>query len=146
MRSKFFLGCPSDWSHFKSYCYFVSKKSQPWKAAQDFCEQQKGELVQITSFEENEYVLNLVKKREPYLQEVWIGLRYNQKGNKFLWSDNVVPYFKYWPNSIQERQGASSKPCVYMFTSRKYEPSKPPGSWNDVNCESYKSFVCKKLQ
>lgn len=145
MRSKIFLGCPSDWTHFKSYCYFVSKERKPWDEAQAFCGKREGELVQITSFEENEYVFKLVNKREPSLERVWIGLKYNQEVNKFLWSDNAVPYFKYWPNSI-EPQGHSSKPCVYMFTSPKYEPSKHPGSWNDVTCGSSNGFVCKKLQ
>ena len=145
MRPKFFLGCPSDWTLFKSYCYFVSKERKPWCDAQAFCIEREGELVQITSFEENDYVFKLVNKREPSLERVWIGLKYNQEVNKFLWSDNAVPYFKYWPNSI-ERQGNSSKPCVYMFTSRTYEPSKPPGSWNDVTCGSSNGFVCKKLQ
>ena len=101
--------------------------------------------MQITSFEENEYVLKLVKKREPSLERVWIGLKYNQEVKKFLWSDNAVPYFTYWPNST-ERRGHSSKPCVYMFTSRKFEQRKAPGSWNDVTCESFNGFVCKKLQ
>ena len=145
MRLKIFLGCPSDWTHFKSYCYFVSKERKPWGDAQAFCVKREGELVQITSFEENEYVFKLVKKREPSLQRVWIGLKYNQEVNKFLWSDNAVPYFKYWPNSI-EPLGNSSKPCVYMFTSRKFEQRKAPGSWNDVTCESFNGFVCKKLQ
>ena len=99
----------------------------------------------ITSFEENEYVLKLVKKREPSLKRVWIGLKYNQEVKKFLWSDNAVPYFKYWPNSI-ERQGNSSKLCVYMFTSPKFEQSEAPGSWNDVPCGSSNGFVCKKLE
>ena len=123
----------------------MSKEPQPWRVAQDFCEQEKGELVQITSFEENEYVLKLVKKREPSLERVWIGLKYNQEVKKFLWSDNAVPYFRYWPNST-ERRGNSSKPCVYMFTSRKFEQRKAPGSWNDVTCESFNGFVCKKPQ
>ena len=101
--------------------------------------------MQITSFEENEYVLKLVKKREPSLEQVWIGLKYNRKVKKFLWSDNAVPYFTYWPNSTEWR-GDSSKPCVYMFTSRKFEQRKAPGFWNDVACESPNGFVCKKLK
>ena len=101
--------------------------------------------MQITSSEENEYVFKLVNKREPSLERVWIGLKYNQKKKKFLWSDNPVPYFAYRSNFI-ERQGNSSKSCVYMLTSRKYEPSKPLGSWNDVTCGSSNGFVCKKLQ
>ena len=144
MRSKIFLGCTSDWSHFKSYCYFVSKERKPWDDAQNFCEKQEGELVEITSFEENEYVFKLVNKRESSHERVWIGLRYDQEVNKFLWSDKAVPYFQYWRNPI-ERQGNSSKPCVYMFTN-KYEPCKAPGSWNDVTCGSLNGFVCKKLQ
>ncbi|CAH3164164.1 unnamed protein product [Porites lobata] len=76
------LRCTSDWTHFKSYCYFVSKERKPWDDAQKFCEKQEGELVEITSFEENEYVFKLVNKREPSHERVWIGLKYDQEVNK----------------------------------------------------------------
>ena len=122
----------------------MSKERKPWDDAQKFCEKQEGELVEITSFEENEFVFKVVNKREPSHERVWIGLKYDQEVNKFLWSDKVVPYFQYWRNPI-ERQGNSSKPCVYMFTN-KSEPCKAPGSWNDVTCGSSNGFVCKKLQ
>ena len=64
----------------------MSKEPKQWGDAQKFCVEREGELVQITSFEENEYVLKLVKKREPSLERVWIGLKYNQEVKKFLWS------------------------------------------------------------
>ena len=144
MRSKIFLGCTSDWTHFKSYCYFVSKERKPWDHAQKFCKKQEGELVEITSFEENEFVFKLVNKREPSLERVWIGLKYDQEVNKFLWCNKAVAYFQYWPNRT-ERQGNSRKPCVYMFTNQS-EPCKAPGSWNDFSCGSSNGFVCKKLQ
>ena len=144
MRSKIFLGCTSDWTHFKSYCYFVSKERKPWRDAQTFCKRSEGKLVQITSSEENEYVFKLVNKREPSLERVWIGLKYDQEVNKFLWSDKAFPYFQYWPNST-ERQGNSRKSCIYMFTNKSV-PCKAPGSWNDVTCGSSNGFVCKKLQ
>ena len=100
--------------------------------------------MQITSSEENEYVFKLVNKREPSLERVWIGLKYDEEVNKFLWSDKAVPYFQYWPNPT-ERQENSRKPCIYMFTN-KSEPRKAPGSWNDLTCGSSNGFVCKKLQ
>ena len=144
MRSKIFLGCPSNWTHFKSYCYFVSKEPKQWGDAQKFCVEQKGELVEITNFEENESVFKLVNKREPSLERVWIGLKYDQDVKKFLWSDKAVPYFQYWPSPTAP-PGNSTKPCVYMFTN-KSEPCKAPGSWNVATCGFSCGFVCKKLQ
>ena len=124
----------------------MSKKRLSWDDAQKFCEEQEGELVEITSFEENECVFKLVNKREPSLERVWIGLKYDQEVKKFLWSDKTAPYFKYWPN-FTEPQGNASKPCVYMFTLHSRKPSsEAPGSWNDVTCGSSYGFVCKKLQ
>ena len=121
----------------------MSKERKSWDHAQDFCLERGRELVEITSFEENECVFKLVKKHESSLERVWIGLKYDQEVNKFLWSDKTAPYFKYWPN-FTEPQGNASKPCVYMFTL--HSPSKAPGSWNDVTCGSSYGFVCKKLQ
>ena len=123
----------------------MSKKRLSWDDAQTFCEEQEGELVEITSFEENECVFKLVNKRESSLERVWIGLKYYPEVNKFLWSDKTAPYFKYWPN-FTEPQGNASKKCVYMFTLRSRESSRVVGSWNDVTCGSSYGFVCKKLQ
>ncbi|CAH3164887.1 unnamed protein product, partial [Porites lobata] len=49
--------------------------------AQEFCKELGGDLVKISSEEENEFVLKLVNKRAP---------------KAFIWADNSIPTFKKW--------------------------------------------------
>ena len=87
--------CSRFWMQFKSYCYFVGSSIKNWDQAQLVCKKWGGELVKINSFDENEFVLKLVHSRAPSLKQVWIGLKWNPSVNKFLWSDNSVPFFKF---------------------------------------------------
>ena len=80
--------CPNGWTHFKSYCYFVSIALKSWQAARTYCKSKGGDLVKIHSDEENEFVLNLVYKHAPSTKQVWIGLKWNARLSKFIWVDN----------------------------------------------------------
>ena len=79
-----------------------------WDQAQEFCKHRGGELVKINSFEENEFVLKLVNQCDPPLKQVWIGLRWKPYAKTFLWSDNSIPFFKYW--APHEPNGKASEP------------------------------------
>ena len=89
--------CPSGWTHFKSYCYFVSSAVKSWQAARTYCKSKGGDLVKINSDEENEFVLNLVYKHAPSTKQVWIGLKWDAHLSKFVWADNALPkYINWW--------------------------------------------------
>ncbi|CAH3192764.1 unnamed protein product [Porites evermanni] len=88
--------CPSGWTQFKRFCYLVESTIKTWHQAQTYCKGLGGELVKINSFEENEFVLQLVKKQAPLLNQAWIGLKWSPRFNGFIWSDNSIPVFKYW--------------------------------------------------
>ncbi|CAH3043639.1 unnamed protein product, partial [Porites lobata] len=139
--------CPGSWKQFKSYCYIVISNNTTWHQAQSYCERWGGELVKINSFDENEFVLKLVHSRAPSLKQIWIGLNWNPSVNNFIWSDNSVPFYKFWAPG--EPSGKSREPCSNMWIARTYLPYEASGYWNDRPCGIVSGypcgFVCKKL-
>ena len=125
---------------FDSYCYLVGHQLLDWNWAQNFCRNKGGELVKINSAEENEFVLKLVNQQAPSLRHVWIGLKWNDVVQRFLWSDLSTPVYKNWaPN---EPNGRSQEPCGIMYTRGQ---NGLVGYWNDGNCAVLGSVVCKRL-
>ena len=90
----------------------MSGSIKTWDHAQEFCKHRGGELVKINSFEENEFVLKLVNQCDPPLKQVWIGLRWKPYAKTFLWSDNSIPFFKYW--APYEPNGKAREPCGHI--------------------------------
>ena len=135
--------CPSGWTHFKSYCYFVSSALKSWQAARTYCKSKGGDLVKINSDEENEFVLNLVYKHAPSTKQVWIGLKWDAHLSKFEWADNALPKYTNW--NPGEPNGQASEPCSNMWTGHAGGSS---GYWNDRPCLNRVfpcGLVCKRL-
>ena len=55
--------CPNGWYNFKNHCYLVNSSVKTWHQAQEYCRSQEGDLVKITSAEENDFVLEIARKR-----------------------------------------------------------------------------------
>ena len=140
----FFIGpCPTGWTHFKSYCYFVSSAVKSWQAARTYCQSKGGDLVKINSDEENEFVLNLVYKHAPSTKQVWIGLKWDANLSKFVWADNALPKYINWKRG--EPNGKASEPCGNMWTGQNNGIN---GYWNDLTCLNRSlpcGLVCKRL-
>ena len=97
--------------------------------------------MKINSQEENEFVLNLVKKRAPSLKQIWIGLVWDSRVKAFVWYDHSVPTFTKW--SPGEPNGNAREPCSNMWTGHA-----EVGDWNDLACWNTGlpcGLVCKKL-
>ena len=136
--------CPNGWYNFKNHCYLVSSSVKTWHQAQEYCRSQEGDLVKITSAEENDFVLDLVRKRTSRIQ-VWIGLQWNAYKAKFMWTDYSLPVYTNW--APYEPNGKATEPCSNMWIKVK---GRPAGSWNDLPCGILPNFrcgiVCKKLR
>ena len=141
--------CPTGWTAFKTgYCYLVSSSIKTWYQAQAYCQARKGALVKINSGEENEFVLELVRKNAPSVKQVWIGLKWESSVNKFLWYDKSFPVYTNW--APHEPSSHGSEPCGHLFTGHtSYLPNRASGYWNDLTCGIHKDLhcglVCKRL-
>jgi len=139
--------CPDGWTRFEHYCYLVSSSINTWDQAQKYCQSLGAGLVKINSAEENEFVLNLVKKDAPSLKQVWIGLRWYS--NNFYWYDTSVVGYKNWAPG--EPSGKANEPCGHMYIGEYFKslPGRAAGSWNDVGCQANpiwpNGIVCERL-
>ena len=100
--------------------------------------------MKINSAEENEFVLNLVRKQAPTLKTVWIGLQWDT--NEFYWYDRSAPVYKNW--APREPNGNAKTPCGQLYIRNEGQlPYDANGYWNDNYCHSanFQGTVCKQL-
>ena len=141
------LTCPDNWNTFNGYCYLASSSDMTWHQAQAYCKARSGELVKITSAEENHSVLALAMQKASSRKQVWIGLQWDSHIKKFMWSDHSLPVYKNWaPN---EPNGNSREPCSNMWTGHAGLLIRASGYWNDRTCGVVRNwsigFVCKRV-
>ena len=141
------LTCPFNWNTFNGYCYLASSSVKTWHQAQAYCRSLRGELVKITSAEENSFVLALARQKAPSRKQIWIGLQWDTRIRKFMWSDDSVPVYKSWAPG--EPNGNAREPCGNMWTGHAGLLIRASGYWNDIPCRVHSSlpcgFVCKRV-
>ena len=135
--------CPGDWSHYSRFCYHVSNIPCNQRQARSFCHSLHGDLVRVTSAEENEFVLYLARKFAGNGKSAWIGLYYHAPSRAYYWTDNSVPTYTNW--APKEPNGYSKEPCAAMYTGSSHLPTWATGYWNDILCTVKYNTVCKKL-
>ena len=134
---------PGDWSHYSGFCYHVSNIPCNQRQARSFCHSLHGDLVKVTSAEENEFVLYLARKFAGNGKPAWIGLYYHAPSRAYYWTDNSVPTYANW--APKEPNGYSKKPCAAMYTGSSHLPTWATGYWNDILCTVKYNTVCKRL-
>ena len=135
--------CPGDWSHYSGFCNHVSNIPCNQRQARSFCHSLHGDLVRVTSAEENEFVLYLARKFAGNGKPAWIGLYYHAPSRAYYWTDNSVPTYTDW--APKEPNGYSKEPCAAMYTGSSHLPTWATGYWNDILCTVKYNTVCKKL-
>ena len=141
------LTCPHNWNTFNGYCYLVSSYDKTWNQAQAYCKALRGELVKITSAEENNFVLALARQKASSRKQVWIGLKWDSHNRHFVWSDHSLPVYKSW--APHEPNGNAREPCGSMWTGHAGLLFRASGYWYDRPCGVLSSlpcgFVCKRV-
>ena len=108
-----------------------------WDQAQAYCKARKGELVKITSAEENEFVLMLTRRKAPALKQIWIGLKWDSSLKEYLWSDLSTQVYKNW--APHEPNGYAKEPCGNMWITGHRGVT---GNWNDLTCGVHSNLPC----
>ena len=101
------------------------------------CQNLGGDLAIVRSAEENEFILDLLRKQQTVQTNgAWIAL-YRKADTKFYWIDDTPLEGQYsaWasgePNKVQEK-------CVHTYAG-----SYNPGKWNDNYCNLPESRLSK---
>ena len=103
-----------------------------WESAKNYCQFLGAKLVEIDSAEENEAIINEIKRRGFPSQgkQFWLGLTDRRKEGQWVHESTEKEIgFENW-NFWQPDNGGwfvAGEDCAYIMTDTK---------WNDWNCQS----------
>ncbi|XP_061147445.1 macrophage mannose receptor 1-like [Syngnathus typhle] len=111
---------------YKGSCYHFGRMERTWKEAEKFCQESKGHLASVLSWDEGKFLA----AQAPYAggYQPWVGLKKN-KGN-FEWSDATPTGKIEW---VPDRP-AGRGDCASLSQTGKLE---------DRPCTNARPFICK---
>ncbi|XP_056375182.1 macrophage mannose receptor 1-like [Hyla sarda] len=124
--------CPSNWSSLGHACYkYYSSENyetKTWFEARYFCRALGGDLLSITSEEDETIVLNKMGTKD--FGPMWIGLVINNIYEGFTWSDgNPLIYQNFMTKSNVD----GSEFCVILQGN----------GWHSAPCDEARPWICK---
>uniref|UniRef100_A0A671PK06 C-type lectin domain-containing protein n=1 Tax=Sinocyclocheilus anshuiensis TaxID=1608454 RepID=A0A671PK06_9TELE len=124
------------WQAFGSNCYKRrAGVRKSWVAARSDCVRDGGDLVSITSSEEEQYVTS---RLDASAFDLWIGFSTMVRiiAVCYHWSDGTPVSHTNWghgePNNHNGREN-----CVEMVTTEN-----GTSWWNDLNCDAHQDWIC----
>ena len=98
------------------------------------CEAIGSHLVDIKSFQEQQFVTNLLNttRFSEDNGDAWIGLYSEAKGGTLTWSDGSSLLFEYWHSSGRNFNDM----CIRMVEQDEY-------NWGDQTCDTPFRYVCE---
>ena len=127
------LECPHGWESFNSSCYQVSKSSLSFAAAQTECGKSKAFLAEISTQEENEFVLsNLTTETN---EVAWFGLRKPENSTTFSYSNSIPNYAAI--GVVQPKSSSPAQKCATLFLGTNH------AVWISTTCAENHTYVCE---
>nr|XP_022336336.1 macrophage mannose receptor 1-like isoform X2 [Crassostrea virginica] len=125
--------CPDSWAAFGASCYRYfppNAAAQNWTVAQQVCQDNGAQLVEISSVYEDGFVQSLVGNVAP--NGYWIGLADTKSSGTYTWIQAGWPvtYTNWGSGEPTKRTGEG---CVAITNSQ----------WNDTLCNQQLGFVCQ---
>ncbi|XP_056001033.1 perlucin-like [Ostrea edulis] len=129
--------CPSGFVHHGSSCYlFVMNSTSSWIGAANFCKIRHGNLVEIESAEENNFIERELRKLPlPEEKEFWIGASDRIREGEWTWFTTLSPMnFTAWqPGEPNNSDGNEN--CVIIYAVDFL--------WNNLGCARRINFICE---
>ncbi|XP_054452124.1 macrophage mannose receptor 1-like [Anoplopoma fimbria] len=129
--------CANTWKPIglRNDCYKLfspqPSKKRTWYEARDYCKAIGGDLISIHSADE---LLTLPNNN----QKAWIGLSAPDSGTGYVWSDGSPLQFQDWDDGEPNNKNNVESCTEFWMTHERMS-----GSWNDVQCEKYHSWLCQ---
>nr|XP_055050355.1 C-type mannose receptor 2 isoform X2 [Misgurnus anguillicaudatus] len=127
----------SEWVDFEEAQYKLSKHRSTWDQADRICSWDRGSLVSMHSFRENQFLVETLRKMSSKDDDLWwVGLHTFKNDGRFRWSDHSVLNYVAWGQG-QPRPISKEPKCVQISVSK--------GDWSDQKCHVDLRFVCKRV-
>ncbi|XP_056277836.1 macrophage mannose receptor 1b isoform X2 [Pseudoliparis swirei] len=119
------------WLVWRGNQYFVNRESMSMEDARSFCQQRHGDLVSISTKDENVFIWKQISRT---YGSYYIGLSVDLDGS-FWWMDGTPVGLQKWDEE-QPNSNAFSENCVTMTYFM--------GLWRTSNCGQEHQFICKR--
>ncbi|XP_041658579.1 macrophage mannose receptor 1-like [Cheilinus undulatus] len=119
------------WLIWRGNQYYISRMGMSIDDARHYCQQRHGDLVSITSKEENVFLWKQISRSYGYY---YIGLKVDLDGS-FWFLDGSPVVLQRWDQN-QPNTEVYDENCVYMTYYM--------GFWGTSNCGKEHSFICKR--
>ncbi|XP_031558561.1 fibropellin-3-like [Actinia tenebrosa] len=127
--------CKPEWTELHGKCYKVFPVAMKWNDAVSTCKAQGSHLTSVTSLEETNFLITLVKNAITD-KFVWIGLNDIDQEGKYTWVDGSAFIFSSWMEGQPNDPGATEN-CVDFGIAG--------GAWYDFGCHNLERYVCKYI-
>ncbi|XP_053293421.1 macrophage mannose receptor 1 [Pleuronectes platessa] len=119
------------WLLWRGSQYFLNKLSMPMEEARHYCKQRHGDLVSISTREENIFLWKQISRG--YLQ-FYIGMSVDLDGS-FWWMDGT---------SLSVQQWDENQPTADAFDENCVSMTYYTGFWRSINCGQEHMSICKR--
>lgn len=138
--------CMQNWVEHSSRCFFLSADIKNWTIARDECVGLNGDLANVYSYADQEFLYNLIRNNRTYMNNwaAWIGLNDLVDEGHFVWVNGEDIGVAYWggvnpDNAIpvwdKKKRGQD---CVTI--EAQWDVNK---SWDDVICWGPRNYICE---
>ncbi|XP_003341283.2 secretory phospholipase A2 receptor isoform X1 [Monodelphis domestica] len=110
---------PSDWESFAFACAWLG-----------------GDMLNILSAIEQEFVLSRIKMLSKNDKNWWIGLREERPNHGFHWRDGSPLIYQNWDEGGERSVNNQSQRCGFI--------SSETGLWSNADCSVYMPSICKR--
>ncbi|XP_033635551.1 alpha-N-acetylgalactosamine-specific lectin-like [Asterias rubens] len=126
--------CPESWHYWGNSCYMITETTFTWADAKDECRNLGGVLGVPSSDQENEFILQLVKHKEP----VWLDCNDQEvEGNWKCREGNVEVAYRNWYSTEPNNQ-EGDEDCAALNKGLGNE-----NQWHDGSCSREERALCK---
>lgn len=132
INNKCVSSCPEGWNKVDHHCLFWPKISQIWLDAEQYCNNEGGDLASVTSENIQDYIGSEIQKQNPF--QVWIGGIDKEGNGTWRWTDGSVWDFTQW--ETQEPHNKKKDHCLKITKE---------GKWRNRNCNSNQRFIFSQL-
>ncbi|XP_056375179.1 macrophage mannose receptor 1-like isoform X2 [Hyla sarda] len=126
--------CPSSWTPYNGYCYYLVHENKIWKDALSSCRKEESDLVSVHNIEEASAIASQFQFGDA--EYVWLGLNDLKTQLLFEWSDGSPVTYTTWQRGEPSHLNSRKEDCVALSTK--------DGQWADKICEKMFPYMCKR--
>ncbi|XP_071372767.1 ladderlectin-like [Centroberyx affinis] len=105
--------CLSGWSQYGSRCFDFFSSPRTWVQAESYCLNFGANLASVHSFEEYQFILEMVRRNTGAFPSTWIGGTDAFQDRLWFWSDGSRFDYQLWNRGEPNNYGGR-EPCVVM--------------------------------